>query len=288
MMDEERITLVLSRASELRSKITNSIHNSSSSSSLDSTTQTLAPTSNTQYEDDDEEETESLLNIRDSLEALEAQLSSLQALQQQQLYEKQASLAEIDHSRKKLLQSLKAYNGEDLEVIHEATAFASSTVEMDSNDLLLLPPYPTRPTSSLAHDNGHLSHFIVTTKVPQNDHPNCNPNGSVVESKSRNSLKGLGKVIGAAAKTVFTFVGFIAVMHLSGFEPRLNRRGTEFKVLGPAQEMGNEEKAETRVTCPPGKIMVIENGVTRCLVKERVEIPFKSAVTLPDVSYGWG
>lgn len=286
MDEEEGIALVLSRASELRSKITNCIHNSSSS--LDSTTQTLAAaaTPNTDYEDE-EEETESLLNIRDSLEALEAQLSSLQALQQQQWYEKEASLAEIDYSRKKLLQKLKAYKGEELEVIHEATAFASSTVEMDNNDLLL-PPYPTRPTSSLAPDNGYLSHFSVTTKIPQNELPNGDPKGSVVESKFKSSSKGLRRVIVAAAKTVFTFVGFIAVMHLSGFEPRFNRRGNEFKALDMAQEQGNEKKTETMIECPPGKVMVVENGVTRCLVKERVEIPFKSAVTLPDVSYGWG
>nr|XP_043624095.1 plastid division protein PDV2 [Erigeron canadensis] len=277
-MDEEGIGLVLARASELRSKISNSIHNFQ-----DPTTET---TQQEVADDEDEDESESLLNIRDSLEALEAQLSSLQALQQQQWYEKEASLAEIDYSRKKLLEKLKAYKGEELEVIHEATAFASSTVDMENNDLLL-PPYPTRPTTSLASENGYLSHFSVTNKIPHNDPPTSDPEGSV-QSTSESSLKGLKQIIGAAVKTAFTFVGFVAVMHLSGFEPRLNRRWNESKVLGMGQEQGNEEIKETMAKCPPGKVLVVENGITRCLVKERVEIPFKSDVTLPDVSYGWG
>ncbi|KAK1417466.1 hypothetical protein QVD17_26593 [Tagetes erecta] len=260
MMDDEGIALVLARASELRSKITNCIHNASST------------------QDDDEQEqvqSDSLLNIRDSLQALEAQLSSLQALQQQQWYEKETSLAEIDYSRKKLLQKLKEYKGDELEVIQEATAFASSAVEMDNNDLLL-PPYPPRPTS----------HISLATKIPQND--SGEPNGKVHQPKPKSPLKGLRQIIGAAAKTVFTVVGVIAVMHLSGFEPRLNIRGNDFKVLGMAQEQGNEEKTEKMIECPPGKVLVVENGVTRCLVKERVEIPFKSVATIPDVNYGCG
>lgn len=177
-----------------------------------------------------------------------------------------------------MLQKLKAYKGDELEVIQEATAFASSAVEMENNDLLL-PPYPPRPTSS---------HFPLATKIPQKDSANGEPNGNVHQPKPKSPLKGLRQIIGAAAKTVFTVVGFIAVMHLSGFEPRFNIRGNNFKVLGTAQEQGNEEKTEKMIECPPGKVLVVENGVTRCLVKERVEIPFKSVATIPDVNYGCG
>ncbi|XP_076897505.1 plastid division protein PDV2-like [Bidens hawaiensis] len=256
-MDEDGIALVLARASDLRSKITNCIQNASS----------------TPDDGEEQEEADGLLNIRDSLEALEAQLTSLQALQQQQWYEKEASLAEIDYSRKKLLQKLKAYKGDDLE-----TAFASSAVEMESNDLLL-PPYPTRPTAS---------HFPITNKITQNDFSNGEPNGTVHQPTPKIPLKRLTHIIGSAAKTVITVVGFIAVLHLSGFEPKLDKRGSVSKVLGMAQEHGNEEKTEKAIICPPGKILVVENGVTRCLVKERVEIPFKSVATNPDVNYGCG
>ncbi|XP_076923070.1 plastid division protein PDV2-like [Bidens hawaiensis] len=263
-MDEDGIALVLARASELRSKLTNCIQNASSTPD--------------DGEEEEEEEADGLLNIRDSLEVLEAQLTSLQALQQQQWYEKEASLAEIDYSRKKLLQKLKAYKGDDLEVICEATAFASSAVEMESNDLLL-PPYPTRPTAS---------HFPITNKITQNDSSNGEPNGTVHQPTPKSPLKRLTQIIGSAAKTVITVVGFIAVLHLSGFEPKLDKRGSVSQVLGVTQDNGNEEKTEKAIVCPPGKILVVENGVTRCLVKERVEIPFKSVATNPDVNYGCG
>lgn len=278
-MDEDGIGLILARASELRSKITNCIHNASS---IDATPQEGGTDGK---EEEDEEEAESLLNIRDSLEALEAQLSSLQALQQQQWYEKEASIAEIDYSRKKLLQKLKAYKGEDLEVIHEATAFASSTVEKENNDLLL-PPYPIRPSPSLDPDNGYLSHFSLTPKMLTNDLPTSQPKGSFHQSEPISSLKGFRQIIFAAVKRVIPLVGFIAALHLSGFE--FGRRGSQPKVLGMSQEQRNQEKGEMMVECPPGKVLVVENGETRCLVKERVEIPFKSVVTIPDVNYGCG
>ncbi|KAL4588782.1 hypothetical protein LXL04_001677 [Taraxacum kok-saghyz] len=276
-MDEDGITQVLARASELRSKITNCIHNASS---IDATTQQQDGTEDKE-DAEDEEEAESLLNIRDSLEALEAQLSSLQVLQQQQWYEKEASLAEIDYSRKKLLQKLKAYKGEDLDVIHEATTFASSAVEKENTDLLL-PPYPTRLSPSLDPDNGYLSHFSLTPKILTNDPPNGHPKGSLHQSEP----KTFRQVIMAVAKRVIPIVGFIAALHLSGFE--FGRRGSQPKVWGISGEQGNEEQSEMMVECPPGKVLVVENGESRCLVKERVEIPFKSVVTVPDVNYGCG
>ncbi|KAL7602053.1 plastid division protein PDV2 [Lactuca sativa] len=280
-MEEDGIGMVLARASELRSKITNCIHNASS---IDATT-LEGGTEYKEEADDEEEEAESLLNIRDSLEVLEAQLSSLQSLQQQQWYEKETSLTEIDYSRKKLLQKLKAYKGEDLDVIREATAFASSTVEKENNDLLL-PPYPTRPSPSLDPDTGYLSHFSLTPKTLTNGPPNGQPKGSFHHSEPKTSLQGLRQIIVAAAKRVLPIVGFIAALHLSGFE--FGRRGSLPKVLGMSQEQRNQEKGEMTVECPPGKVLVVENGESRCLVKERVEIPFKSVVTLPDVNYGCG
>ncbi|XP_024960220.1 plastid division protein PDV2-like [Cynara cardunculus var. scolymus] len=277
-MDEDGIRLVLARASELRSKITNCIHNSSSTEGIKQDTET-------EDKEDDDDDDESLLNIRDALESLEAQLSSLQALQQQQLYEKEAFLAEIDYSRKRLLQKLKEYKGgDDLEVIQEATAFASSTVEIENNDLLL-PPYPRPPSNSLASD----SHFPFKHKISQNgvtaSHSANELKGRSHQSEPRGSIKGWRQVIGAAAKTVFTLVGFIAVLSLSGFEPRIGKND-----WGMSQEhQVNEDKRGMNIVgCPPGKVLVVEDGETRCLVKERVEIPFVSIATSPDVNYGCG
>ncbi|CAL5378633.1 unnamed protein product [Camellia sinensis] len=304
-MDEDGIGLVLARASELRSKIINCIHRASTAlqeqeEKEDKDNGSRDKVGEAEEEEEVEEEAaESLLNIRDALESLEALLSSLQALQQQQWYEREAALAEIDCSRKKLLKKLKEYKGEDLEVIHETTAFASETVE-DNNDLLL-PPYPSRPSHSLASDNGYLSHFPSTRKLPQNGLINSDTTietkNSLHESErkqtqsgSQNPLKGLRLFVNTAAKTMLTLVGVISILGLAGFEPRLRKRdNTEFKIFGVFRQRGTEaERKIKRGQCPPGKVLVMEDGEARCLVKERVEIPFESVVATPDVNYGCG
>ncbi|KAA8545929.1 hypothetical protein F0562_020620 [Nyssa sinensis] len=298
-MDEDGIDLVLARASELRSKLTNCIHKASTLHTEHNEPQQEQENGGEDgavgKADQEEEETESLLNIRDALESLEAQLSSLQALQQQQWYEREAALAEIDYSRKKLLKKLKDYKGEDFEVIHEATAFASEAVE-DNNDLLL-PPYPSRPPRSLVSDNGYLSHFPATHKSLQNGIISGDPTieakslheseRNQVQSESRKSSKGLRFFINAAAKTVLTLLGVVSVLSLAGFEPRIRRRDTQFNVLSLFQHQKTEAN-KGAVQCPPGKVPVVEDGEIRCLVKERFEIPFESFVATPNVNYGCG
>lgn len=59
---------------------------------------------------------------------------SEQDLQQQQQYEREAVLSEINTARKFLLQKLMDYKGANLEVFHEASAFAFGTT--------LIPPIP--------------------------------------------------------------------------------------------------------------------------------------------------
>lgn len=286
-MDEEGIGVVLARASELRSKFTNCIHK--------------ATTQGDEVEEGEEKEegeaaSETLLNIRDALESLESQLSSLQGLQQQQWYEREAALAEIDYSRQKLLKKLKQYKGEDLEVIHEASAFASETVE-HGNDLLL-PPYPSRPPRSLVADNGHMSHFPFMRKSNQNgvtagdstNEENKKLNESErnqMHSGSKNTSKGLG-IFFNGAKMVLTLVGVISILSLAGVEPRFRKRDTYFNIMGLFQQSATEEKRSNTVECPPGKVLVLEDGEARCLVKERVEVPFESVVATPDVNYGCG
>ncbi|OVA18622.1 hypothetical protein BVC80_1831g174 [Macleaya cordata] len=233
-----------------------------------------------------DDEAESLLNIRDALESLEEQLASFQALQQQQRYEREAILAEIDRSRESLLSKLKDYKGEDLEVIHEASAFASETVQ--HNNDLLLPPYPSRPPRPLILDKGYPSNFISTRTSTQNgvngdQKRTSDSDEKQTQSPIKNPSKGLKHIISAAAKTMITIISVISVLSLAGFEPRLRRRSTQFKIQDPFQKPAAEEKRIT-IECPPGKVLVMENGEPRCLVKERVEIPFESVVTTPDSS----
>ncbi|OMO92191.1 hypothetical protein COLO4_17797 [Corchorus olitorius] len=241
--------------------------------------------------EDDSEKTEKLLNIRDAFEALESQLVALQNLQHQQQYEKEVALAEIDCSRRLLLDKLKEYQGKDLEVILEASAFASEKVQ--NNNDLLLPPYPSRIAQSFLLDNGYVSQLPSTYKSLPNGVPTGDPkknltveeeNSKQVESK--NSRKGLGYILSSAVKTVLPVVGVIYILSLSNFVPNL-RKGTPLKLLGMHQQRANEEKNST-VQCPPGKVMVMENGEARCLVKERIEVPFESIIAKPDVNYGCG
>ncbi|KAK7257916.1 hypothetical protein RIF29_32237 [Crotalaria pallida] len=285
-MEEEGIGLVLARATELRLKISNCIH-----------TATI-PNGLSPVVDDDDDATDRLLNICDALEALETQLSSLQVLQQQQRYEREIALAEIENSRKMLIDKLKEYKGKELEVIHEASTFASETVE--PNNDLLLPPYPGRPPYSISLDkqipsvnksgrNGLINHDEAKKSASEKEQNH-------VEDETKFPRKGLGSFITSAAKTVITVVGVVSILSLSGYGPNLCKFGIRFNVQGWRQRTGKEnERSATEnegkrpiTQCPPGRVLVLENGEARCLVKERVEIPFSSVAAIPDINYGCG
>jgi hypothetical protein len=214
-------------------------------------------------------------------------------LQQQQRYEREVALAEIENSRKMLLDKLNEYKGKDLEVIHEASAFACETVE--PNNDLLLPPYPSRPPKSLCLENGYLPQFsksLRNGKIASDPTNEAKKNVSESargqsQSGSQDSRKGLGFFVGAAGKTVLTLVGLVSVLSMSGFGPNFAKKDALSKVLGLFQQPA-PEKRRSNIHCPPGKVLVFENGEARCLVKERVEVPFSSVVAKPDVNYGCG
>lgn len=210
-------------------------------------------------------------------------------MQQQQRYEREVALDEIEQSRKTLLDKLKDYKGEELEVINEASAFAGETVERNND--LLLPPYPSRPPHSLCRDDGYLQHFTSVHKTVRNgitsDDGSNGEKKNLNESERNKNSRGLGSFLGAAAKTVFTLVGVVSVLSLSGMGPKFVGRETPLKFLSLVNQPASKEKRST-VKCPPGKILVLENGEARCLVKERVEVPFSLATAKPDVNYGCG
>ncbi|KAL3621207.1 hypothetical protein CASFOL_036119 [Castilleja foliolosa] len=283
-MDEERIGLVLAKTSELRSKIINCIHKTTPNlegEGLKSEPRESEPSpdaENPDYDGDEEEEdAETLLNIKDALESLEGQLSSLQALQQQQWYEKEAALSEIEYSQKKLLKELKQYKGKDLQVIHEAISFATLATDDHNNDLLL-PPYPSRPPHPIIPENG----LFTSARKFGPKTPNDGPDGNRRTSGPWASVKGL-------IKTVLAIAGVVGVLSLAGFEPRMRKRDSGLvKIVGLFQVNGEKGRGGGGPECPAGKVAVIENGETRCVVKERVEVPFESSIATPDVSYGCG
>lgn len=209
-------------------------------------------------------------------------------MQQNHRYEREAALAEIEYSRKMLLDKLKEYKGEELEVIQEASAFAGETVE--HNNDLLLPPYPSRPPLHLSSfsprksvRNGKISSDL-TNELKKNMNEIDKNQG---QNGSRNQGLRLGHVIGSAAKTVATLVGMISILSLAGFGAKSETSNGPLKHVGLflRQVVRSSERG---VQCPPGKVLVVENGQPRCLVKERVEVPFESVVATSDVNYGCG
>lgn len=185
-----------------------------------------------------------------------------------------------------LLRELKEYKGKDLEVIHEAAAFAGEPVEHD--DGLTLPPYPSHLPDLLVLDDLYPSSHL-TSKYKQSQKQ------SMVESEkkqsshqgSRNSPRGITSLFGLVAKSLITFASVMSILRLAGYE-LMPRRGA---ILFKAPELFSKPAREERhssIQCPPGKVLVIEDGKPRCIVKERVEIPFESDVTAPKVSYGFG
>jgi hypothetical protein len=223
----------------------------------------------------------------------------LQVLQQQQRYEREIALAEIENSRKVLINKLKEYKGKDLEVIHEASTFASETVE--PNNDLLLPPYLNRPPYSMSLDKEYLSQIPSVNKSGRNGLITLD---NVIEAKkiqtgkeqnhvedgAKSSRKGLRFFITSAAKAMLTVVGVVSILTLSGFGPNMGKIGTRFSVHrrleNENERSTTDNKGERR--CPPGRVLVLENGEARCLVKERVEIPFSAVAATPDINYGCG
>lgn len=214
----------------------------------------------------------------------------MQALHQQQLYEKAEAFAGIAYSQEKLLKKLKEYKGDNLDIINEAIAFVETAEE---NNDLLLPPYPSRPYSLVSEKLYPLhppsSHVISQKGVINGSQPNQltkDLHGSHQE-EAKSPSRMVTCFIGVAARTALTVVGLISVLTLAGFEPRLKKRDNCLKFTNLFQLFGVDKKG-TDAKCPPGKVLVFENGETRCIVRERVEIPFHSDIATPDVNYGCG
>ncbi|KAG7010946.1 Non-symbiotic hemoglobin 1 [Cucurbita argyrosperma subsp. argyrosperma] len=292
-MEEGSIDMVLARATDLRLKIGNCIHNATTTARTgneaadDGGSGSETPVGDTE----DDEEVERLLSVCDALESLETQLSSLQR------YEREAALSEIEHNRKMLLDKLKEYKGEHLEVINEASAFAGEAVK--NNHDFMLPPYPSRLPFPLHLNNGHLSPSLSARKAAHNgvalsymtndtERESSESLTTNKQASTRNSRRnGFGSLVAAAAKAVFTIVGVVTIMSISGFGPRIvvKRASTHLKKSSAIEQPSTEDE-RPRTRCPPGKILVVEDGEERCLVKERIEVPFSSAVVKPDVNYG--
>ncbi|KAI0501481.1 hypothetical protein KFK09_016426 [Dendrobium nobile] len=255
MDGDEKIGLMLGRASRLRLKITDAID--------------ISGDKGIGMECDAEE---SLFGIREALESLEKQLASLQDLQQRQRHEREAVLTQIDHSRKALFIKLEEYKGEDLEIIHEAAAFARENVEQDG--AFFLPQYP--------------SHFPPDSfVVKDNDPSSFSSKNSLAVDSTQNKQRRMRSVLGFIAKSVITFVGIVSALRLAGFKPEIRKRENSINLLDFLPKTTDEVR-ELSIHCPSSKVLVIKDGKASCLVKERVEVPFGSDFGNSNINIAFG
>jgi len=207
-------------------------------------------------------------------------------------------LSQIDRSRRFLLSKLKEYKGQDCEVIHEAAAFAGEKIEHD--DSLILPPYSNHVTNSFVLDDLYPLSYVSKPKRLHNGldsdratQDDTRTNGT----ENRNAgtpncglLGSIGSFIGWMAKTAVMVSGAVSIMKAAGYEPVIGTNSIKLDIAGlfgkVATATGKEEQGTRR--CPPGKVMVLEDGKAHCVVKERVEVPFGTDLASPDASYGLG
>uniref|UniRef100_A0A0A9D132 Plastid division protein PDV2 n=1 Tax=Arundo donax TaxID=35708 RepID=A0A0A9D132_ARUDO len=301
-MEGEEIGLVLARASDLRSRISAcaaAARPPPLQRDSEEAVKRLGAAEDEEgeeVEEGEEEEVESLVGISDALESLERQLGALQDLQHQQRYERETILSQIDRSRRFLLNKLKEYKGQDCEVIHEAASFAGEKIEHD--DGLILPPYSNHVTNSFVLDDLYPLNYVSKSKRLHNG---LDPDGAAQNGTRTNGLEnrntsasncslrgGIGSFIGWMAKTAVMVVGAVSIMKAAGYEPVIGRNSIKLDIAGLFGKAATSGEERSTLQCPPGKVMVLEDGRAHCVVKERVEIPFDTNLASPNASYGLG
>ena len=103
------------------------------------------------------------------------------------------------------------------------------------------------------------------------------------------------KVVSFSSKTLLVLSGIITVFAVSLSEPRFRKWSREriSKKMKSSGENLNKDVSprplvQNKEVCPPGKVLLVRDGVEKCFVKERIEAPFKEVVKQPDASYGYG
>jgi hypothetical protein len=273
-----------------------------------------------------DEEVRSLEGIREALEVLETQLESLQSVQQQQRLRKDAALAELEESRRVLLLRLKEHEGREMQVVEEAMTFAGEPVK--KTDDLPLPPYlhPVSPSlysespvfrsakPSLAKQldergSFNSSLFLVDETASETEAGNTMGNPAEMQAEQATSppAGGLSRaftgMLNFTGKTLLVVVSVVAYLAVSEWNRSGREREKEAKLQAsvpvPSQApaataaTGEEEgkgraKAESVLECPAGYKQIEDEGVVKCVVKERVELPFPRGLDTPDVLHGRG
>lgn len=258
-----------------------------------------------------EEEVRSLEGIREALEVLETQLESLQSVQQQQRLRKDAALAELEESRRVLLLRLKEHDGREMQVVEEAMTFAGEPVK--KTDDLPLPPYlhPVSPSlycespvfrsakPSLAKQLDdrcafNSSLFLVDETASETEIANSTVNPVATEQATSPPSGGFSRaftgMLSFTGKTLLVVVSVVAFLAVSEFN--LNGRKSSKPRPSPTpvevKPPESKPKAMPVLECPAGYKRIEDEGIVKCVVKERVELPFPRGLKTPDVLHGRG
>ncbi|KAL2653613.1 hypothetical protein R1flu_021741 [Riccia fluitans] len=107
-----------------------------------------------------------------------------------------------------------------------------------------------------------------------------------------------GHAFGLTTKAALVVVSVLAALAVSEVSHRLEKKraGNGVSQQNPPSPPPPPPPEQVRVTppptvvreCPPGKKLIIEDGFPKCVVKERVELPFPREIKNPDVLYGRG
>lgn len=272
-------------------------------------------------------EARSLGAIRDALEALEESLESLQTVQLQLRAEKDRALDSIEDNRLVLSRLLKEHRGREWEVVHEALAFAGEPVEYPDDLPLppypmpvadppsfapavedLAPRYPMQVRTSGAMKRlsigpgvresiEDLKFNVIAGDESEEELLEEDEEESPRSEQSRKSGRGFlasifGHAFGFTTKAALVVVSVLAALAVSEVSHRLEKRraGTSPSHPSPSSPPQVRQKSPAAVLreCPPGKKLIMEDGIPKCVVKERVELPFPREIKNPDVLYGRG
>ena len=226
---------------------------------------------------------------------------------------------DLEERRNTLIRRLREYNGTEWEIIEEAHTFVG--VPLQRKDDLVLPPYQvpigqilTFGDSSLPQRSSSPRTVSLVSTIQDNDANDDydddqmgkpNNNDSETKTGSRNFLgipvalsslaNRAAKAVNFSPKTLLVLSGIITVVAVSLSKPRFRKWSIERiskKIKSSGENLNNEVSPRPQVpnekVCPPGKVLLVVDGVEKCFVKERIEAPFKEVVKQPDASYGFG
>ncbi|KAI5077219.1 hypothetical protein GOP47_0007825 [Adiantum capillus-veneris] len=109
----------------------------------------------------------------------------------------------------------------------------------------------------------------------------------------------VGEVVRISAKSALVIASVIFT--LSQLESQLRKwsadrpSNSDIRIRSPRRQhikLSPSSKSSGLIiqdeSCPPGKVLLVQDGIQKCFVKERIEAPFKEVVKQPDASYGYG